>query len=65
MMVANPPKTERNAEIYASYMEDGQTLAQIAREFRISAGRVRQIINKQDYLAHKEALERDAERASR
>lgn len=60
MMVANPPKTERNAEIYALYMEDQRTLASIARDFNISAGRVKQIITKQDYLAQKEALERAA-----
>lgn len=54
----NPPKTERNAEIYARFMEDGATLAQLARDYRISSGRVRQIINKEAYLTEKAQLER-------
>jgi Mor family transcriptional regulator len=61
-MPFNPPKTKRNAEIYALYLEDGHTLASLARKYQISPGRVREIIDAEERRTMKEEKRAIAER---
>ena len=56
-MVANPPKTARNAEIHAHYEQDRRGLAWIGRKYGISPGRVRQIVDKEQFRARQSRLE--------